>query len=113
MNQHTLTESPLRLEGITKQFPGFSLSVSLEVPRGCVMGLVGANGSGKTTTIKTALGLVRPDSGGVHLIDKSRMGVVMDSSAYNPTWTVARTGRLLAGYYPQWDAERFRSLTEG
>lgn len=105
--------APLALEGVVKHYPGFTLQMSLHVPRGFVMGLVGANGSGKTTTIKTALGLVRPDAGQVQLVNKTRLGVVLDTPAYNPAWTVEQTGRLLSGFYPAWDAQRFSSLTQG
>lgn len=106
------TASPLALDGVVKHYPGFTLQLSLDVPRGFVMGLVGANGSGKTTTIKTALGLVRPDAGQTRLVDKTRLGVVLDTPAYNPTWTVTQTGRLLSGFYPSWDAQRFAALTQ-
>ena len=66
-------DSPLKLQGITKNYKEFHLGpIDLEVPRGYVMGLVGANGAGKTTAIKIALGAVLPGNGVVRLIDKSR-----------------------------------------
>ncbi|HBX82231.1 MAG: ABC transporter ATP-binding protein [Propionibacteriaceae bacterium] len=105
--------NPLELHGLTKHYPGFTLDLSLTVPRGYVMGFVGANGSGKTTTIKCALGLVRPDAGTVTLAPKSVIGVVLDQPSYVADWTVATTGRLLSRFYPSWDADRFAALTDG
>ena len=105
--------NPLVINGLVKRYPGFELDLDLTVPRGYVMGFVGANGSGKTTTIKCALGLVHPDAGDVHLIDKACIGVVLDQPGYNGDWTVALTGRVLGGFYPAWEADRFAALTAG
>ncbi|MBK8462296.1 MAG: ABC transporter ATP-binding protein [Nigerium sp.] len=110
---------PLELRGVTKSYArgkrhpsmGFALGpLDLTVPRGYVMGLVGANGAGKTTAIKIALGLVRPDDGGVHLIDKTRIGVVFDQPAYVPDWTATQVGRAVAPFYPAWDGARYAEL---
>lgn len=111
--------NPLELRGATKRYAprtrepsaGFALGpLDLTVPRGYVMGLVGANGAGKTTAIKIALGLVHPDAGGVHLIDKARVGGVFDQPAYVADWTAAQLGRALAPFYPAWDTTRYAEL---
>lgn len=104
---------PLVMTGVVKRYRGFELALDLTVPRGYVMGFVGANGSGKTTTIKCALGLVRPDAGSVTLADKATVGVVLDQPAYNGRWTVHQVGRVLSRFYPAWEADRFEALTEG
>ena len=58
----------LTITDLSKRYDGFALrDVSLSVPAGSVVGLVGANGAGKTTVIKAALGLIRPDGGKVRL----------------------------------------------
>ena len=100
--------NPLELRGVTKRYPGFTLdAVDLVVPRGYVMGLVGANGAGKTTAIKCALGMVRPDSGEVALLPKERIGVVLDVTPYPPDWTINTVARALAPFYPRWDTAAF------
>lgn len=105
--------NPFELHGLTKQYPGFRLDhVDLTVPHGYVMGLVGANGSGKTTTIKCALGMVHPDAGDIHVINRQRLGVVLDQVPYAPAWTVKSVANTLRGFYPQWDDTRFTSLIE-
>lgn len=60
----------VRLEGVTKRF-GKHTAVSgldLEVPRGVIYGLLGPNGSGKTTTIRMIMGILHPDEGRVALL---------------------------------------------
>lgn len=108
-----MTTSPMVLDGVVKRYGDFVLDISLEVPRGYVMGFVGANGAGKTTTIKCGLGSVIPDEGAVDLIDKTRIGVVLDTPPYAGEWTVAETGRLLGRFFPEWDADRFTAMTAG
>lgn len=54
----------IEVENLNKSYPEFSLkNVSFKVPGGCIMGLIGENGAGKSTTIKSILDLVHADSG--------------------------------------------------
>ena len=53
----------LKFEGVKKHYEDFELDLTLEVPEGYVTGLIGANGAGKSTAFKAALGLIRPDAG--------------------------------------------------
>ena len=104
-------DSPLKLQGITKNYKEFHLGpIDLEVPRGYVMGLVGANGAGKTTAIKIALGAVLPGNGVVRLIDKSRVGVVLDQPPWPSSWRVRDISRLLGPFYPDWNQRVFEEL---
>ena len=75
------SSNPLDLRGIAKAYGGY------------VMGLVGANGAGKTTAIKIALGAVRHHAGAVHLIDKTRVGVVLDQPPWHTDWRVRDLSR--------------------
>ena len=107
------------LTGTTKQYPGFTFGpVDLALPRGTVMGLVGANGAGKTTLIRLLLGLTRSDSGETILLDSSpenaetheKVGVVFDECPYPELFTPTQIGNILAGMYGLWQPERFEAL---
>jgi ABC-2 type transport system ATP-binding protein len=60
---------PLRVTALAKRFPGGAGidGVSLSVPAGSITGFIGANGAGKSTTLRCVLGLIRPDSGQIRL----------------------------------------------
>ena len=61
----------IEIKHLTKNYSGFSLeNLNLTLPRGCIMGLVGENGAGKSTTIRMILGLTRPDSGEITVFGK-------------------------------------------
>lgn len=94
---------PLTLTGVVKKYPGFTLDVSLSVRQGLVTGFIGANGAGKTTSIKAALGLIHPDAGSVKLIDKERIGVVFDQPHFNPTTRVGDLVKALNRFYSHVD----------
>ena len=107
-------EPSLRVENLTKQYPGFLLDrVSFEVPRGTIVGLIGENGAGKSTTIRAILDLLRPDAGrvelwGVQLASdpkrlKERIGVAFDELHFYESLKPRQVGRIMAAAYTQWD----------
>ena len=102
----------LAVKGLCKRYPAFSLeNVSFSVPEGAVMGFIGRNGAGKSTTLKALLGLVHPDAGEVTVLGKSfreeeqsikeRIGVVLGGIDFYPKKKVRRRDppvlRQLAG----------------
>lgn len=103
----------LEVKDLTKTYPGFKLDhVSFTVPKGCIMGLIGENGAGKSTTIKGILGLLRPEEGraafwGQTLTEapalKEDIGVVFDGLNFYETLTPAKVGNILRAAYRQWD----------
>ena len=110
-------EYALELHGLCKQYPGFTLGpLDLTLPMGSILGCIGENGAGKSTTIKAALGLVRPDGGSVRLLGKdpeqdrsvlSQVGVVLDAGTFPPEMNGRQLSRTLSGVYPSWDQEGF------
>ena len=113
----------IQLTNVTKRYANFSLeNVSLSLPRGCIMGLIGKNGAGKTTTLKLILGLRRPDSGSISLLGmplqgheaeiKTHLGVALDESRFSETFSPRDVNRVLRRIHQQWDENYFRSLTE-
>ena len=109
------------IEGIdlTKHYDGFTLDhVSLAVPAGYVVGLIGSNGAGKSTAIKALLGLIRLDAGQVRAFGqppaspdwKQRVGVVFDTCSFVPTMTVGDVANLGRASYRQWDSGSFSQM---
>ncbi|MET0788553.1 MAG: ABC transporter ATP-binding protein [Cellulomonas sp.] len=98
----------MRTDGLTKRFRSGQVAVDgidLQVPRGAVYGFIGPNGSGKTTTIRMLLGLVRPTSGRAYLLGEPmpeagavvlpRVGALVEGPAFHPYLTGrANLGRL-------------------
>ena len=90
-----MSQYALEARNLTKTYPGFTLGpLTLALPSGCIMGLVGENGAGKTTTIKLLLQMLRKDSGSVALLGedcslqtasvgiKEQIGVVLDEVGF-------------------------------
>ena len=64
----------LTISGLKKTYPDFVLDgVSFSVPRGSIVGLIGENGAGKSTTISAALGLIQTESGSVSVLGKEKL----------------------------------------
>ena len=114
----------LELKGASRRVSDrFSLrDVTLAVEPGQIVGFVGANGAGKTTSIRAALGLVKLDAGEVHLFGqrcgadapdetqrhlRSRVGLVLDTCPLPSTLKVGQIESLVGPAYPTWDRETF------
>lgn len=100
---------------------GFSIrDLALQVPTGALYGFLGPNGSGKTTTIRLLLGLLRPKAGTIRLLDQpvprglprilERTGVVPDRPHLHLHLTVAESIAYHAAFYASWDAAWADSL---
>lgn len=107
--------------GITKHYDGFSLQgVSLAVEPGQIVGFIGQNGAGKSTTIKALLGLIGLDGGEARILGvpaeglagasaavKERIGVVFDTVSMPPHMKISEVGKLMARAYRTWDQAVF------
>lgn len=111
----------LEVQSLSKSFVDFALNdISFQLPMGYIMGLIGPNGSGKTTTIKSILNMVIPDEGGVtvfgkdHIIAeqeiKKEIGVVFDSSYLVGEWKMKEVEQAFRLFYSSWDEARFWSF---
>ena len=101
----------IEIKNLSKHYKGFSLeSLNLTLPSGCIMGLVGENGAGKSTTIRMILGMTRPDSGEISVFGqklsremKEQIGVVLDEPGYPGCMTAAQIGKMLSGIFKGWE----------
>ncbi len=110
-------EYAIDVHGLSKSYPGFKLNdVSFSLPRGSIMGFIGENGSGKTTTIKAILGLIHKDCGSVSLLGaeagdsavKEKIGVVFDECSIHDTFTAQEAEKIFARIFKNWDHALFR-----
>ena len=107
----------LKIEHVRKNYDTFSLDCSLEVPQGCVTGLIGQNGAGKTTTFKALLGLISIDGGSIQIFDKNlqefqvqdkqKLGVVLSDSGFSGYLTVDDIIPVLTHLYNSFDRSFF------
>ena len=111
----------LEVNNLSKSFENFRLQdISFSLPKGYIMGLIGPNGSGKTTTIKLILNMLKRDSGEVKVMGldnisdekavKANLGVVFDSNYLCEDWTVAQAEAAVSVFYKNWNKDRFSEL---
>lgn len=109
-----IMENAIEIKELKKSYKDFDLELSLALPRGCIMGLVGENGAGKSTTIKCVLGMVEKDAGTIKVLGqdaggsgkalKEQIGVVMDEPPFPEGLTAKQIGRVMAGIFKSWDS---------
>lgn len=102
----------IELKDLEKHYKDFDLRISLNLPQGCILGLVGENGAGKSTTIRMLLGMTRPDGGSVQVLgkaqaDKEEIGVVLDEPAFPECLTAKQVSKIMAGIFRSWDKAAF------
>lgn len=109
----------LEVRNLRKVYPAFTLQdVSFAVPAGSVTGLVGRNGAGKSTTLKSLLGLVHPDGGEVRFCGmdtaenekafKEEIGVVLGGIDFYPKKKLKTITAVTKKFYVNWDEEAYR-----
>ena len=111
----------LKISGLTKTYKDFMLDhVSFAVPCGSIVGLIGENGAGKSTTINAALGLIQKESGVVSILEresldqdiKEQIGVVFDGSNYPEILSPRKLNRVMKNIYQSWDEQTYISLLQ-
>lgn len=108
----------LEINNLCKTYPGFSLDhLNLTLPSGCILGLIGENGAGKSTTIKLILDLIRPDSGSITLLgtehtrlSREDIGVVLDEVGIPECLTASQVGKVMKNLFKNWDSARYSEL---
>lgn len=110
----------IEISHLTKHYANFHLDdLNLILPGGSIMGLIGENGAGKSTTIKCILNLIHRDGGTITVLGrdnikedrsiKEDVGVVLDESTFHDTLTAQNVDRILSKVYQKWDTKLFLS----
>lgn len=110
----------LKINGLVKKYGDFTLDCTMEVRKGCITGLVGENGAGKSTTFKAALGLISYDAGEISLLgkepaaltekEKEKLGVTLAESGFSGYLKVKDIVPVLNAMYPEFDRSGFLNL---
>lgn len=112
----------IEVRGLTKSYGDFVLrDLSFSLPSGSILGLIGENGAGKSTTIGLLLGAIDADAGSVTVLGtdvrdpdyhrtRQDLGVVLDEAAFPETMTAQQVGRLMALTYHRWQPEIYAGL---
>ena len=111
-------EYALELMNVTKEYKDFKLdNISIKLPQGCIMGFVGENGAGKSTTIKLILDLISRDGGQIIVLGKDNkldfnsikenIGVVMDESSFPDNLNAKEINKFMKKIYKTWDENKF------
>lgn len=108
----------LEVKNLSKSFEGFRLhDITFTLPKGYIMGLIGPNGSGKTTTIKLILNMLKRTSGKVKILGfdnianeqeaKRNLGVVFDSNYFSDEWKISQVEKSVSAFYENWNTQKF------
>ena len=111
----------IELKTISKSYPGFQLQdISLQLPQGMILGLVGENGAGKTTLLKILLGIVKADGGSCRVLGtdnlpvspkvKEELGVVLDEVFLPYTMNAREIEKILGMIYHNWNRRKYQRL---
>lgn len=104
----------VKIEGLTKHYDSFTLAnISFNLPKGQIMGLIGKNGAGKSTTLKAMLNLVHPNAGKIEMFgedflsneeaNKQRMGIVLGGIDFYEQKRLSLITAVTKRFYPAWD----------
>ena len=108
----------LEIKNLKKTYPGFALEkLNLTLPSGCILGLIGENGAGKSTPIKLILDLIRADSGSITILGQAHtglnredIGVVLDEVGIPECLTATQVGKVMKNTFKNWDSAHYNRL---
>lgn len=113
----------LEIENLTKSYKDFKLDgLSLTLPEGCILGLIGENGAGKSTVIKLVLNMIKKEAGSVKIFGrdneknisdiKEDIGVVMDEAGIPDCLNAKEVGKIMKNTFRNWDDAYYNRLLE-
>ncbi|MCM1115528.1 MAG: ABC transporter ATP-binding protein [Clostridium sp.] len=110
----------IEIKNLCKSYKNFKIdNLNLTLPGGYIMGLVGENGAGKSTTIKLILDMVHKDSGSIKVLGrdngdkfeltKQDIGVVLDESGFSLHLNAGEIDKVMSCLYKNWSSEQFNA----
>ncbi|MCI5602990.1 MAG: ABC transporter ATP-binding protein [Clostridiales bacterium] len=116
-------ENAIEINNLVKKYDGFTLGeISFAVPTGSIMGFVGQNGSGKSTTIKSILNIIKNDSGEIKIFGldhikyekeiKEKIAVVFDTLPFHESLNGKQINNIMNNMYMEWSEETFYGYLE-
>lgn len=118
-----MSENILEIRELSKDYGDFVLDkISFSLPRGVIMGLIGENGAGKSTTINCILNEIQKSSGTIRIFGKDhstdeieikdRLGVVFDENHFPDIFTPEEIGKFMSGIYSAWEWQLYHQFLE-
>lgn len=108
----------IKIRNLQKDYKNFSLTIdNLDIPEGYITGFIGPNGSGKTTTIKSLLGMVKTNSGEIKILNaninkdtktKENIAYVGDESGFLEESKISNLHKIISKFYSNWDEELYK-----
>ncbi|MBO0994456.1 ABC transporter ATP-binding protein [Bacillus sp. SD088] len=116
-------ENVIELRGVSKELKAFSIdNIDLQIKQGFVTGFIGANGAGKSTTMKLMMNLLQADAGEISVFGldyanhekeiKDRIGFVYDSNVLYGSLNLKDISRIVAPAYKRWDHKQFKAYLD-
>lgn len=116
-------ENAIEISNLRKCYDGFTLDdISFNVPKGSIMGFIGQNGAGKSTTIRAILNITKTDGGSVRLLGmdhiqdemqiKEQIAAVFDECPFHDSFKAKQINILFRGLYPSWDEQKFNDYLD-
>lgn len=113
----------IEIKGLTKKYDGFTLNnISFDIPKGSIMGFIGQNGSGKTTTIRALLNIIKRDAGTIKLLGldnieneyeiKEQVSAVFDELPFHEDFNAKQMNIILGSIYKEWDSAKYKEYLE-
>ena len=111
-------ENAIEIKDLTKHYDGFTLdNISFNVPKGSIMGFIGQNGAGKSTTINTILNIIKADSGEIRVFGqdtrtadvqiKQHIAAVFDELPFHEQLNAKALDKMMRHIFKQWSSETF------
>lgn len=116
-------KNALELKNVSKSFIGFEMNdMTFSLPEGCILGLVGKNGAGKSTIIRLIMDMIHKDGGTIHVLGKNNeedftetkqdIGVVLDEPSFPEYVTADQMNHIMKNIYRNWNEKRYYELID-